>query len=232
MKYGTIALVMAMKEEALPIIKHFKLVKDSTFYPIEVYANKDKSLILSLNGKSTQNNVDNIGTQAAAINTFVLLNNYKIDLVINCGTAGGFYDQGTDIADVFISNNNIIFHNRNISINTDYDNYGLGKYPCVNLSDIAGKLGAKLGRISSGDSFDLTESDLKVMRKNNTNAKEMEAASVAWVCSLLNVDFTSVKVITDFVDKPTNASEDFISNFNKAVVKLKETIINLIEYLT
>ncbi len=231
MRYSKIAIIMAMKQEALPIIDHFGLKKDSTFYPIEVYANSDKSIILSLNGHSKRYNIDNIGTQAAAINAFSVLNNYDVDLVINCGTGGGFFEQGTKIGDVFIAKGEINFHNRLISISNNYQNYGLGKSPCLDLSQIAEVLDLKQGIISSGDSFDLNDSELELMKANQTNIKEMEAASVAWVCSLFDMDFTAVKVITDFVDKPADTSEDFISNFNLAVEKLKNAIVRIVKYL-
>lgn len=52
-----IALIMAMQGEALPLINHFDLKQIAIHKPSIVYANNDRSLILSLNGFDEKNGV-------------------------------------------------------------------------------------------------------------------------------------------------------------------------------
>ena len=68
------------------------------------------------------------------------------------------------------------------------------------------------------------------MKQNNVEVKEMEAAAIAWICSLYNVDFTAIKAITDFVDVPETTSDDFLSNLEIASKNLKEKVIDIIDY--
>lgn len=232
MKYKRIALIMAMQDEAIPIIEHFGLVSIDDIYPLKIFGNADKSLIVSLNGKSEKHEVDNIGTQAATLNTYIVINNFNPDLIINCGTSGGFSTKNTKIGDVFIAKDKVIFHDRRISIPGGYSEYGVGKHKVINSALIAKKFKLKQGLISTGDSFDLSDIDLKIMTKYNVDIKEMEAAAVAWVCSLYNIDFTAIKSVTDFVDQPETTSDLFLQNMNLASNNLKNKIVEIIEYFS
>jgi len=231
MKYNTIAIVMAMEEEALPLIEHYALKKIQFHNPVTVYGNNDLSLILSLNGKSIEYKIDNIGSQAAAINTHIVIEKYDPDLIINCGTAGAFKSKNTKIGDVFIADKCVCYHDRRISLPGGYEEYGYGNYRVINSDIIAEKFDLKQGIISTGDAFDAGIEDLNIMKKNNVDVKEMEAAAIAWVCQLNNVDFTALKVITDFVDEPHKTGDDFLTNLNLASKKLKDKTIELVDYL-
>jgi len=232
MQYKRIAILMAMEQEALPIIEYYKLKKTAFFNPVVIYSNKDESIVLSLNGKSTEFGIDNIGSQAGTLNAYITIQNYSPDIIVNCGTAGGFSNKDTEIGDVFISNSRIIYHDRRISLPGGYTEYGIGFYKTINSDFIAKKLQLKQGLISTGDAFDLNEYDLKVMQENNVDVKEMEAAGIAWVCQLYNIDFTALKAITDFVDKPHKTGEDFLKNLNYASKRLKNKAVELIDYLS
>lgn len=216
---------MAMEGEAMPIINHFNLKKIAFHNPVIVYTNESQSLILALNGKSEKHNVDNIGTQAATLNAHIVINNYQPDLIINCGTAGGFKEQGGEIGEVYIANEIICFHDRRIDLPGGYQNYAVGNFPCINSNDLAKKFGLKQGVISSSDALDFNEVDLKIMKTNNTSVKEMEAAAIAWVCEINNQKFTAIKAITDIVDGPHATGEEFLRNFVQASHSLKEKVI-------
>jgi len=231
MKYKKIALVMAMHEEAVPLIEYFGLKKEAFYNPIEIYTNNIKSIILSLNGKSIEHGVDNIGSQAASINAFVVIDKYKPDLVINCGTSGGFSAKNIEIGDVFIAKDKVCYHDRRIPIPGGYEPYGVGNYPVIDSKFLAKKFKLKQGIISTGDAFDFTKMDLKMMQKNNASVKEMEAAAIAWVCSLNQIDFTAIKAITDFVDEPETTSDLFLKNLQLASKNLKEKVVQIVEYL-
>ncbi len=231
MKYNKIAILMAMKQEALPLIKYFRLKKIGFYNPIDVYANEDKSLLLSLSGQSQEYGIDNIGSQAATLNTFVVINNFSPDLVINCGTAGGFKSKNAKIGDVYISKDRVLYHDRRISLPGGYREYGFGNYNVINSDLLAKKFKLKQGIISTGDAFDLNKNDLKIMQENDVEVKEMEAAAIAWVCQLYNIDFIAIKAITDFIDEPEKTSMDFMNNLDLASKRLKEKIIEIIDDL-
>ena len=231
LKYKKIALLMAMKGEAEPLIKHYNLKQIAFHNPIIVYANTDKSLLLLLNGFDKEHQVDNIGTQAATLNAFVAINKYKPDLIINCGTAGGFDSQGGEIADVYIAYQKICFHDRRIALPGGFAAYGEGNYPILNSDFLAEKFALKQGVISSSDALDYTEIDMEIMQKNNTAVKEMEAAAIAWVCHINKQKFTAIKAITDIVDGKHATSDEFLANFKKAAEALKEKVVLVVDYL-
>lgn len=222
---------MAMQGEAQALINHFNLKEIAFHNPIRVYANENESLILSLNGKSEKHGVDNIGTQAATLNAHIIIQNYKPDLVINCGTAGGFISKGGEIGDVYIANEKICFHDRRIDLPGGFKEYATGNYPCIDSNALAEKFNLKQGVISSSDALDFNETDTKIMLANNTAVKEMEAAAIAWVCQINNQKFTAVKAITDIVDGPHATGDEFLKNFEMASFALKEKMVPIVNFL-
>tara|TARA_B110000908_G_scaffold70732_1_gene85339 strand:+ start:664 stop:1380 length:717 start_codon:yes stop_codon:yes gene_type:complete len=230
-KYEKIALIMAMEGEALPIIKHYNLKKIAYHNPIEVYANKSETIILSLNGKSKEHGIDNIGTQAATLNAHITIQNYSPDLIINCGTAGGFLSKGAKIGDTYIATEKICFHDRRIDLPGGFKEYALGNYPVLNSDFLAAKFNLKQGIISSSDALDYTQIDMAIFHKNNAAVKEMEAAAIAWVCRINNQKFTAIKTITDIVDGEHCTSKEFLQNFEMASFALKKSIVKVLDYL-
>lgn len=222
---------MAMKGEALPLINHYNLKRIAYHNPIEIYGNETKSILICLNGKSEKHGIDNIGTQAATLNAFITITNYQPDLIINCGTAGGFISKGAKIGDTYIASEKICFHDRRIDLPGGFKEYALGNYPVLNSDFLAKKFNLKQGIISSSDALDYTEKDLEIFHKNNASVKEMEAAAIAWVCELHNQEFTAIKTITDIVDSEHCTSEEFLKNFEMASHALKENMIKILDYL-
>lgn len=53
-------------------------------------------------GKCRVHGVDNVGTVPAALATYVALQQFKPDLCISIGTAGGFGKRGGKIGDVYL----------------------------------------------------------------------------------------------------------------------------------
>ena len=230
-KYQRIALLMAMEGEAKPLIAHYDLKKIAFHNPIVVYANTDKSLLLLLNGKDNTHHVDNIGTQAATLNAFVAITHYQPDLIINCGTAGGFASKGARIADVYIAGQKVCFHDRRIDLPGGFPAYALGSYPVIASDYLATQFGLKQGIISSSDALDYTPRDMEIMQANNVSVKEMEAAAIAWVCQQYKQDFTAIKAITDIVDGKHATADEFLSNFQQASEALKMKIVAVVEAL-
>ena len=54
-------------------------------------------------GKCQLHGVDNVGTVPAAVTAYLAVHEFKPDLVISVGTAGGFKSKGAAIGDVFLA---------------------------------------------------------------------------------------------------------------------------------
>lgn len=70
---------------------------------------------LCATGKDAEHSVDNVGTVPAALSTYLACQQYKPDLIISVGTAGGFKAQGAAIGDVFVGTTTVN-HDRRIPI--------------------------------------------------------------------------------------------------------------------
>lgn len=234
-----ILLIMAMPNEALPIIEKLKFrpLKNilSPFLPAKIYkssANTNKEIFLSVNDYCPRFNVPRVGTQAAAILAWESIKSIQPTLVINAGTAGGFRAMGAEIGDVFISKNPIKYHHRNFHPkNKNFHKYAVGLYPSLNLPTLAKKLNLKTGIISSSDSLISSKQENLQIIKNKTTVKEMEAAAIAEVAQLLNVNFVALKIITDIVDIRTCPQKQFDNNFHSATEKLAFAIENMIKFI-
>jgi nucleoside phosphorylase len=125
-----ILLVVAMNKEASPIIKKLNLKKEADVFPglpmqayVGKYANKD--IFLITNGKDPMYKVDNVGTQPAVLATYLGIEHFHPDLIINVGTAGGIAKNGAKLNDIYVSEK-IYFYDRRIP--DSYFQYGLGGY--------------------------------------------------------------------------------------------------------
>ena len=58
--------------------------------------------------------------------------------------------------------------------------------------------------------------------------KDMEAASVAWVCERMSLPFAALKVVTDLVDGPEPTAAEFSRNLKAATATLAEAIVPLV----
>jgi nucleoside phosphorylase len=232
-----IALIFAMEAEARPLIDELKLASDSSFgdprLPFRYFRGrfgKDVELLVALNGKHDFYGVDNIGTEPAALNTYVTLSSFQPDVCINAGTAGGFRKKGCEIGDVFLINEPCRFHDHRIPI-PGFDAYGVGTYPVFAPSEMAQRLQLKLGAVSTGNSLDYTDLCLELIERNNGSVKEMEAAAIAWIASLLKIPFIALKSVTDIVDGEHPTHEEFLRNLDAASRRIREKTIDVIRYL-
>ena len=224
---------------------------------------------LITNGKDPVYGCDNVGTVPAALATYLAVEALHPDLVINCGTAGGFSKQGfgmngedeeaeegekgAKIADIFLSTK-FVNHDRRIPL-PGFTEYGIGSHtptPVPNLlkhlqqtlnfslqSEDTGDNGngklvggnrVKSGVVTTGNSLDHVEADDQIMKQCNASVKDMEGAAIAWCCSLLQVPYFAVKVVTDIVDGGQPTADEFMANFAKAQKTLKEVMPLVLDF--
>ncbi|MCU0389754.1 MAG: hypothetical protein MUE81_01420 [Thermoflexibacter sp.] len=231
-----VAIIMAMKQEARPLIEEYNFYKLPKIFdealPMEAY-HIDKEgidITILLNGRDRDFNLDCVATQPATLAAYLAVQHFRPDLIINAGTAGGFAQHGSEIGDVYVSNKYIRYHDRRIPL-PGFDKYGMGNYPCVNASSLAIKLGMKLANVSTGNSLDITPTDLAIINIETPVVKEMEAAAIAWVANMYHIPFMAVKSITDLIDNQQAVEEEFIENLAIASNNLKKKMIGIIDYL-
>lgn len=231
-----IALIMAMREEAKPLISLFNLVPDEEVFdtqlPMEVYRGKleDTELYLVLNGKDPMYGVELIGTQSASITTLSILQHIKPDLLINAGTAGGFESRGAKIGQVYSAISGVCFHDRRVPLGGPYEKQGIGYFPCHEIPKTSEALGLKQGRVTTGSSLDYTELDKKNVDTYNGELKDMEAAAIAMVCNYYKQPLVIIKSVTDIVDGPHPTHEEFTRNLDMAANNLAEKCEALIRF--
>lgn len=246
-----VLIAVAMEAEAMPFVEHLALKRKEDFFeshlPFEAYTgpfHDDGQITLITNGKDSvyETGVDNVGTVPAALATYLALHKLEgaVDLLINAGTCGGFDRKGARIGDVFLTTA-VTHHDRRIPI-PGFSAYGIGKLAAADIESNSGgpsvildpqslatSLNFKLGIVSTGNSLDKTEQCDRHMLANDASVKDMEAAAIAWSCSLLKTPFLGVKVVTDIVDGNLATAEEFLANLDKASKSLQQALPQLLE---
>ena len=224
-----IGIIAAMEPEIQFTIsaledKKEHLISNITFYEGTIGNHK---VIVSLSG---------IGKVNSAINTTLLINNFKPDVIINSGIAGGSKELSTFD---FVIADKLTY--------SDFDcqvfNYEFGQVPQMPLyyfsdSKLKEKLEAYLTSknisfknsiVLTADSFRLSASEIK----NNVStsfATEMEGTSIAQTCFKLNTPFLSFRIISDILDSENHIEE--YNEFEKKSAQLSsEVIVNFIQTL-
>lgn len=230
-----IVIQMAMRAEAAPVIERLGLEAAGAWPGMHFEAHEGRvegePVALAVAGEDPRHKVDAIGTQPSTLLAHLAIERWSPRLVVSAGTAGGFGAHGAEIGDVYLSERTVVFHDRRIDLPGFHD-YGIGSYPCMDATPLAQALGMKLGVVSTGNSLDLPEADLDVMRRTGARVKEMEAAAIAWVCELHDVEFLAVKSITDLLDGEHPTGEAFLANLRLASGRLAEAIQALMPRLS
>jgi len=233
-----ISIIVAMLAEAEYIIQTLKMNRyKSDIDPdlsIEVFNTETtlSSIFLLINGKSKRYNVDRVATQAATLTAWETIRILEPNIIINAGTAGGFHSMNAKIGEIYISKPPIYYHDRRIPL-PNFEEYGFGSFPCLDIPELHNKYGFKQGHISSGNSLDMSDTDLNIIKKNGAIIKDMEAAAIAEVAEIKSIPFIAIKVISDFVDVSDKDTPDqFLSNFSRATEKLCEGTLKLVNYFS
>lgn len=235
-KPNTVLVIIAMAAEAAPCIEALGLKpKENVFdrrLPMKAYCGHRRKieLMLATNGIDPRFGVDQVATQPAAVSAYAAIEQFNPEMVINAGTAGGFKSAGLEIGEAVISGDSLKFHDRRIPL-AGFDAYGIGSYPCADMTQMAEALGLKTKGISTGNSLDMTPMDLEMIEKNNAAIKEMEAAAVAWVAWTMEKPFMALKTVSDFLDSPEKSETQFTENLAKATENLSRQLVRVIDYL-
>lgn len=229
-----VLIVVAMKEEAAPIIKILHLSRVSapdSHLPMKTYVghHADINIVLILNGTDPMYGVENVGSQPAVLATYLGIKYFHPDLVISVGTAGGRPVNGMKIGNIYFSDK-IYFYSRRLNL-PNYKLYGAGGYRSIDTKSLVKKLNIQNATVCSGDSFDENATDQEVMRNQGCMVIDMEAAGVSWVSMLTKTPMFAIKGITNYIEK-TNTHNEFEKNIFVVTQKLALTVRDVLAYLS
>jgi len=176
-----------------------------------------------------------------------LSSTWGLDLLINAGTCGGFRSEGARIGDVYWCDR-AAFHDRRIPL-PGFTEYGVGGQALATPRGDGGleattgdaavphdeaaacgwaAVGARRGVVTTGDSLDWNEDDLRGMRANRAVCKDMEAAAVAWAAGGAGVPVICLKAVTDIVDGDRVPAEEFMENLGRASAAIQAAVPRLL----
>jgi nucleoside phosphorylase len=234
----SIALVMAMREEAAPIIQRLGLQSFQSerfrdlqfqFFRGSVHETFDVTLVLP--GLDPRFKMDAIGTEPAAVCAFAVINEFKPDLLLNAGTCGSFAAEGASIGKVYFSKSAFYFHDHRIPLD-GWREFGQGAYPSLDVTSLASYLGVETANVSSGNALDYTSAELETMKANGAILKEMEAGGIAWVSFITKTPFFAIKSVTNLIDTHPDSPTEFEKNFGVAVASLADHVVALFKALS
>jgi len=234
---SSILIIIAMQTEAMPLVNKFQLKEDlHSVFPkgapwVRYYGTyKDLEVNLVWPGKDSTLGVDCVGTVSAALVTYAAIQALKPDLIINAGTAGGFKAKGAGVGDCYLVCD-VAFHDRRIPIPV-FDLYGVGSRKPHSTPNIAADLKLKIGKLSTGDSLDMSPQDEASITANDAAVKDMEGAAVAYVAEMLKVPVIFVKAVTDIVDGDKPTAEEFLQNLASVTAALDESVTRVVDFIS
>lgn len=235
-----IGIIVAMEEEQNAVKNLMKDIELEEIYELDFYRGKikDKKCVLVQSG---------VGKVNAARTTQILINKYKVDRIINVGSAASINPM-LNIGDVLIGKH-VVQHDFDITAFGHSKGYitGVGdKISCD--SDFFKKFenkikiekefnnkdknkrnyNIKLGIIATGDVFcsDVSISD-EISATFNADAVDMECAAIGQVCYLDNIPFNVIRGVSDTPNgKNANIFDD---NLELASKRACEVLIEIFE---
>lgn len=197
-----IGIIVAMEKELKLLLP---MISDLT----SVSSNGVKFYSGSLEGNAVVACQSGIGKVNAAVATLTMIEQYRPDIVINTGVAGG--TGATDVLDVVIPDR-IAYHD--VWCGPDTVPGQAAECPpffttALDKKDIE-TLGGKTGVLASGDIFVSRKEEVEHILSlyPDAVAVDMESAAIAQVCYLRHVPFICIRVISD-----TPGGEDNITQY-------------------
>lgn len=236
MMYKTVAIQVAMYKEAETLVSKLSLKeienldKELGFRHFIGNFGNHLKIHLIFQGTDKIHGIEQVGLEAAAVCTYVIIDKIKPDLLINFGTSGCFIKSNLKIAETVIVEGPIKFHDRRVSIPRYFESQE-GNYKVSNYINLLKVLKIKSSKLSSGSSLEMSEKDHEILLRQNAEIKEMEAASIAWISNLKSTPIIILKSITDYIDLPENVSSQFLKNLENASKSVQLQVENTLLFL-
>lgn len=205
-KFGVIGAMDIEVSLLLKKMKSSSVVKESEFASMKFYEGSiaKTNLVLVKCG---------VGKVNAAMATQILINEFKIEKIINTGIAGGLDDK-LNLLDIVVSDS-LVYHDFDV---TGFG-YKKGEIPGMKTSEFIADSELKelslqafkksgfsskiyTGKIASGDQFVSSKKMKNQIKKEfNPMCVEMEGAAIAHVCAINNIPFLIIRSISDLADE-------------------------------
>ena len=224
-----VGIIAAMQEEMQEIEKIMQYKENIKLYNLNI-----------IKGKINEYNIVLVEAGVGKVNagrvTQILIDNFKIDAIINVGSAGSATDE-LNIGDIVIGKK-LVQHDFDITAFGHQKGYisNVGQFIesddklVLKMKQTIEKIEKdefkiKIGTIASGDIF-CTESKMreKIRNKFNADAIEMEGAAIAQVCKLDEIPFIVIRSISD---KPNGKNEITFEQFLEKASKRCAEIIKV-----
>ncbi len=177
-----------------------------------------------------------IGKTLAAVTTTLLISHYKVEVVINTGSAGGI-GEGLAIGDVVISDK-LAYSDVDVTA-FGYEYGQMAQMPLFyEANDVLvqaameassnNMLNGRVGLIVSGDTFVHSQKQINEIKGHFPTclANEMEGAAIAHVAHQYNVPFVVIRAMSDVGDE--NASVNFDEFIIEAGEKSAKMVLALL----
>lgn len=223
-KYRVTGIIGAMEEEVKTLEDSMTLDSIYNIAGLEFYKGK-------LNSKQVVIVKSGIGKVNSAVATQILIDRFYANEIINSGVAGGL-NKKLQIGDVVIAKS-LRYNDFNVTA----FGYKIGDIPRMDTSifysdrmmmakilENGRKLGYRIsyGNISSGDQFVNHKQKDRILELFNSDAVEMEGASIAHVCHINKIPFVIVRAISDKAD---GESPKIYAEFEKEAAKKSAKLI-------
>ncbi|KAL6526035.1 Mutanase [Orobanche hederae] len=193
-----------------------QLLMDETNFPVKM-------------NNWTMSGVDSVGTVSVSLLTYASIQSLQPDVIINAGTAGGFKAKCASVGDVFLASH-VAFHDRRNPLPMR-DIYCIGLRQAFATPNLAKELNLKVGKLSTGNSLDMSQQDATGIIANDATTKDMEGAAVAYVTDLLKVPTIFLKAVTDIVDGDKPTAEEFLRNLDTVTAALDHAATQVVDYI-
>ena len=227
MKYG---IICAMEEEIKTLVEKLANKQEQSIADMKYYTG-------TINGHEVVLVQSGIGKVQAAVNTAFLANNFKVDCIINSGSAGGIGD-GMHVGDVVLSTGTA-YHDAD---STAFG-YKMGQMPgqpqifeadahlraAVKKAAEENGLPVREGLIVTGDQFINSTAKIKQIKSIFPNAlcSEMEGAAVGQVAHEFNIPYLVIRAMSDVGDEEASQSfDEFVIDAGKRSAKMILTLLS------
>jgi adenosylhomocysteine/aminodeoxyfutalosine nucleosidase len=224
-----IAIMGAMKEEIEPLLLHFNNIEKVEYANNIFYIAKynDLELVVAYS---------KIGKVFAAITAMILIEKFKCEKLLFSGVAGGI-NKNLKIGDLIVADT---LCQHDVDIVAFGHPYGFIPESKIYIEtdkifvEIAKKvaneknINLKIGTIATGDQFIASEDKkLWIEKTYKADALEMEGASVAVVCSNMNIPFFVLRAISDTANM--EAGFDFDAFLKKSAKNSADFLIKMLD---
>ena len=218
-----------MEEEINAIKEYLTVTKETKIYELTFIEGliSDKECVIVEGG---------VGKVNAARTAQILIDNFKIDYLLNVGVAGGI-DESLNVGDIVIGQR-LVQHDFDITAFDHKKGYipNIGDYINADeeLVNLANKVitstentHVKTGTIASGDIFITDQNISKEINKEFAAlCVEMECASIAQVAKLCNIPFLILRSISDVPNNNNKVTyEEFLEESTKIIAKVVNNLL-------